>query len=184
MNAAHRRLLIIAILFTAPGAFAWARPDSSGLGAYLSAGDGGYSGVTIYGDLGWRRGPLAPYAWSEFLVDSFLTQLTVGGGVWKDLPAEARGKLGASVASGELEGSEDSATTMVRRLGDHDRRRNGTRASHRLRPGRRRIPPFARPHPRHALRRRPPGSLRGRQGQKARRIGPDGRFRGRDFHHA
>lgn len=138
-----KRIVVLSLaafaLLLSPGP-ARARPDSGGAGAALSLGDGGYGGLSLYGDLGWKRGALSPYAWTELLTDNYIGQLTAGAGSWLEARGGGRVKAGLGVSTGRLREWEGRSSALSVELGAERDLRGGALAGGELRVTRGRIP--------------------------------------------
>ena len=111
MNKIGTAVILMIILARAVGAKEG--PPSFGVGGAAMAGSGGYSKIALYGDGLWHAQNVDPYGWAEWSSDTFMRELALVGGVWKDLTEDLRVEGGGGLIFGRLKDAEASSEHSV-----------------------------------------------------------------------
>ncbi len=110
-------LLCGALLALAGWTAAEAPAPAIGAGTTLTAGSRGYRRLSLYGDAYLRRGSLEPYAWGEYVADTYVNQFSLGGGAWKELEDGERVKGGLGLTRGRIKSLDEPSSSVILEAG-------------------------------------------------------------------
>jgi hypothetical protein len=108
---------LFAMVFLSPAPHFAAELARAGAGGTVTGGNHDFSGVSIYGDADFLGAAARPYVWADFTTNSFVRQLSLGGGAWKELNRRMSVKGGLGLAFGRDKDSGDSLSSFSGEVG-------------------------------------------------------------------